>query len=141
MYEQWNIFKATEFDNIKELMYNSAQKYAKQTAFVLKHKKGKEVKYENISYSKFLEEINCLGTSFYNLGFKNKRIAIIGRNRYEWGLSHLANLLGGIVSVPLDKDLQIDELESSLIRSKAEVIVFDEKHLEKMEELKKQKQN
>ena len=40
---------------------------------------------------------------------------------------YISNLLGGIVSVPLDKDLPYDELERSLIRSKADVIVFDEK--------------
>ena len=32
-----------------------------------------------------------------------------------------------MISVPLDKDLQFEELESSLIRSKADVIVFDPK--------------
>ena len=35
--------------------------------------------------------------------------------------------MGGIVSVPLDKDLQYEELENSLIRSKADCIIFDEK--------------
>lgn len=44
-------------------------------------------------------------------------------------------MLGGMVSVPLDKDLQYDELENSLIRSKADCIIFDEKHLDKIESL------
>ena len=48
------------------------------------------------------------------MGLKNKRVAIVGRNRYEWVLTHLTNLLGGIISAPLDKELQIDELESCL---------------------------
>lgn len=65
------------------------------------------------------------------MGLKNKRIAIVGRNRYEWVLAHLTNLLGGIVSIPLDKDLQIDELENSLIRSKADAVIFDENTLKK----------
>ena len=121
------IFDVKEFQNIKEIVYNSASKYSENIAFVIKHQKNKKVEYENITYKKLLEDINKLGTAFYKNNLKNKRVAIIGRNRYEWVISHLANLLGGIVSVPLDKDLQYDELESSLIRSKADAIIFDEK--------------
>ena len=134
---QERYFEATEFENIKDIIYNSAKKYKDNTAFILKHKKDEEIQYENITYKKLLEEVNSLGTKFFDLGYKDKRIAIVGRNRYEWVISHLANLLGGIVSVPLDKELQIDELESSLKRSKADVVVFDEKYIENIEEIKK----
>ena len=125
-----------EFKNIKEIIYNSAKKYADHIAFVIKHQEGKNKTYENITYKTFLEQINSLGTKLFSMGLKNKRIAVLGRNRYEWALGHLTNLLGGIISVPLDKDLQIDELESSLIRSKADAIFFDEKYIEKIEEIK-----
>ena len=130
-------FEATEFENIKELIYDAVQKYNEKAAFILKHKKDKEISYENISYTRLLEEVNYLGTKFYDLGYQNKRIAIVGRNRYEWVIAHLANLLGGIVSIPLDKELQVDELESCLVRSKADVLVFDEKYKENIEEIQK----
>ena len=126
-----------EFKDIKEIIYNSAKKYDNNIAFIIKHQEGKNKTYENITYKKLLEEINYLGTKLYAMGLKSKRIAVLGRNRYEWALGHLTNLLGGIVSVPLDKDLQIDELENSLIRSKADSIIFDEKYIEKIEEIKK----
>lgn len=130
-------FEATEFENVKELIYDTVEKYKEKTAFTIKHKKEKEVSYEKVSYTRLLEEVNQLGTKFYNLGFQDKRVAIVGRNRYEWVITHLANLLGGIVSIPLDKELQVDELESCLVRSKADVLVFDEKYLENIEEIKK----
>lgn len=135
--ERERYFEATEFENIKEIIYNSAEKYGENTAFILKHKNDKDVEYENISYKRLLEEVNYLGTKLFDLGCKNKRIAIVGRNRYEWVLAHLANLLGGIVSVPLDKELQVDELENCLERSKADVVVFDEKYIENIEEIKR----
>ena len=125
-----------EFKGIKELIYNSAKTYANNIAFVVKHQEGKNKTYENITYKMLLEQINALGTKLYSMGLKNKRIAILGRNRYEWALGHLTSLLGGIISVPLDKDLQVDELENSLIRSKADAIYFDEKYIEKIEEIK-----
>ena len=132
------IFEAKEFNNIKEIIYNSAKKYENNTAFVIKHKEDGKVNYENVTYKRLLQDINKLGTSLYDMNMQNKRIAIIGKNRYEWVIAHLANLLGGIVSIPLDKDLQYDELESSLIRSKADLIVFDEKLKDKIDEIKQQ---
>lgn len=135
--ERKKYFEATEHENVKEILYASAKKYEDNTAFILKHKENKDVKYENISYKRLLEEVNALGTKFYQLGYKDKRIAIVGRNRYEWVLTHLANLLGGIVSIPLDKELQVDELESCIKRSKADVVVFDEKYIENIEEIKR----
>ena len=136
--EREKYLEATEFENIKDLIYAISQKYNQRTAFVIKNKKdNNEVEYKNISYLKLLEEVNHLGTKFYELGFKNKRVAIVGRNRYEWCLTHITNLLGGIVSIPLDKELQVDELENCLLRSKAEVLVFDEKYIENIEEIKK----
>ena len=125
-----------EFKNIKEIIYNSEKEYSDKIAFIIKHQEGKNKTYENITYKTFLKQINALGTKLYDMKLKNKRIAILGRNRYEWVLAHLTNLLGGIISIPLDKDLQIDELESSLIRSKADAIYFDEKYIEKIEEIK-----
>ncbi len=131
-------FEATEFQNIKEILYNSVEKYGENTAFIIKHKENeKKVTYENITYKKLLEDVNSLGTKLFDLGYQDKRIAIVGRNSYEWALAHLANQLGGIVSVPLDKELQLDELESSLERSKADIVVFDEKYIENIEEIKR----
>ena len=131
-----NLYHAQEFNNIKEIIYNSVEKYSKNIAFVIKHTENKKVEYENITYKQLLEDINKLGAAVYSLGFKGKRIAVIGRNSYKWAIAHLSNLLGGNVSVPLDKDLQYDELESSLIRSKADIIFFDKKYEEKISQIK-----
>jgi len=130
------IFEAKEFNSVKEIIYESAKKYAQNIAFTIKHKLDGKIEYENITYKKLLENINELGAALYDIGLKAKRIAIIGKNRYEWALTHFTNLCGGMVSVPLDKDLQYDELENSLIRSKAECIVFDEKLADMMEKIK-----
>ena len=125
-----------KFDNIKDLLYHSANTYADNIAFTTKIKNGKEVEYINHTYTNLLEDINYFGTSLYKLGLQGKRSAVVGHNCYEWAVAHLSNLLGGIVSVPLDKGLQIGELEDSLIRSEVESIVFDEKLKDIIEEIK-----
>lgn len=132
------IFKVPQPNNIKDVIYRAADKFADNIAFVIKHQENKEVSYENVTYKRFLEDINKLGTALYKMGLKGKRVAVIGKNRYEWALAHISNLLGGIISVPLDKDLQYDELERSLIRSKADCIIFDEKLEESITKIKYQ---
>ena len=124
-----------KFDNFKDLLYHSANTYADNIAFTTNIKKGKEVEYINHTYTNLLEDINYFGTSLYKLGLQGKRSAVVGHNCYEWAVAHLSNLLGGIVSVPLDKGLQIGELEDSLIRSEVESIVFDEKLKDIIEEI------
>ncbi|MBR3249240.1 MAG: AMP-binding protein [Clostridia bacterium] len=130
------LYEATERKDVKEIVYHIAKEYNENTAFVIKNKIDGHVKYTNISYKQLLEDINGFGTELYSMGLQGKRIAIIGKNRYEWVLTHLTNLLGGMVSVPLDKDLPLEELESSLIRSKADVIVFDPKLQENLQKIK-----
>ena len=126
-----------EFKNIKDVLYNSVKLYKDNIAFTIKHKNNDKIEYENKSYADLLEDINSFGASLYDFNLKDSRIAVMGRNRYEWAVAHLSNLLGGIVSVPLDKELQVGELEESLIRSKVKAIVFDGKYKELIEEIKK----
>ena len=125
-----------KFRDIKQLIYNSAKLYPNNIAFTTKIKNANnETEYINHTYTDLLNDINAFGTSLYKLGLKNKRVAVIGYNCYEWAVAHLSNLLGNIVSVPLDKGLQIGELENSLVRSEVEAIVFDHKLEEVMKEI------
>lgn len=126
-----------KFENIKEILYHSVSKYPDNIAFTTKVKKNKDVEYINHTYTNVLEDINSFGSSLYKLGLKDKKVSIIGVNCYEWAIAHLSVLLGGMVSVPLDKGLQIEELENSLIRSGAEAIVFDVKLKDIIDEIKK----
>ena len=122
-----------EFDNVKELMEYSIEKNADCRAFILKDKEGKHY---NITYKELKDEINYLGTSFLNLGLKGKRIAVVGKNSYMWVLTYLSTLFGNMVLVPLDKDLEEGELENCIIRSNADAIVFDEKLIDKIRNIR-----
>ena len=132
-----------EVQNIKELIYQVVQKYKDRIAFQIKLTpvtQKENVTYRSISYQELLEDVNALGTSLYQMGLKDARIAISGRNQYGWVVAHLSNLLGGMLSIPLDKDLQVEELENSLIRSKAKAFFFDEKHEEKIKMIQERNQ-
>jgi len=133
------LYEAKEFKNLREIIKNSAKSFENNNAFIIKHKENKEVKYENITYKEFDEEIDCLGTAFIKHGLKGKRVAVISKNRYEWILTYLATVNGTGVLVPLDNGLPAHEIETLLQRSKADAVVFSADHVETMKKIKQEK--
>ena len=94
---------AQEFTTVKECLKAAVKKYAENIAFVIKNKEDKKVTYTNITYEKFGKDMRNLGTALIELGLENKRIAIIGKNNYEWALAYGSILSGVGITVPLDK--------------------------------------
>ena len=136
MDERVNVFEAKKFENIRDIIKNGIKEYPENNAFIIKEKNGSTEKYRKITYRELDENIDSLGTKLVNMGLKDKRIAIIGKNRYEWMVSHLAIINGTGISVPLDKGLTESEIESSLIRSGADAIIFEKSYIETIKKLK-----
>ena len=128
--------KAKEYRDIREILQDSVKSYPDNSAFIIKHKDGKNVDYEKITYKRFMDEINFLGTALIDLGLKDTKVAIIGKNRYEWMVAHFAVINGTGISVPLDKGLPAGEIENSLIMSGCETIVFEKDYLDTIKEIK-----
>lgn len=133
------IYDVKEFKNIREIMNNSIEKYPENKAFIIKNKDKNKENYTNITYREFGEQINSFGSALINRGLKNKHIAVISPNRYEWALTYYAVLNGTGILVPLDKGLPDSEIESLLQRSHSNAVIFDKKYEEIMEQIKENK--
>lgn len=136
------LYETPVFENVREVMGNAFTNYQNNIAFKIKERqdsKKEQVKYKEITYKMFQEDINALGTAFIDMGLKDKRIAVISKNRYEWILTYIATLNGAGISVPLDKALPEDEIESLLQRSYADCVVFSDEHLEIMKRIQEKK--
>ena len=131
-------YESTHFQNLKELTNECTTKYKNNIAFMVKNKKGE---IQNITYAEFKKDIDSLGTELINMGLKGKRIAIIANNCYEWVVSYLAVMNGVGIVVPLDKGLPTEEIVMSLERSKADAVIYDEKHIENMKIVKEKNHN
>lgn len=118
-------FEYPDFHNVKDIIYDSVKKYSDNTAFILKDKIGNETKYTNITFRELLENINNFGAGLFSLGLKDKKIAIISKNRYEWALSFMTILCGDMIAIPLDKGLTEVEIENSIKRTNPDAIIFD----------------
>ena len=129
------LYDAKEFRDIREMINESAQKYANNIAFIVKEKQEGEVSYKNITYKMLQQDINKLGTALIDLGLQGKRIAIIANNCYEWCLSYLATLCGVGIVVPLDKSLPSGEIESLLQRSHTDAVIFGKGYIDIMKDI------
>ena len=81
------LYEITPIENLKDLLYKSKEKFSEKTAFIKKSGNGSFIK---ISYNKVLQDVNALGSSLLKLGLKDKFIAVLGENNYEWCISYLS---------------------------------------------------
>ena len=97
------IYKFTEFTDLKDMLKKSGEKFGDRPAYIFKTEEPG--KFKEITHKQFRNEIDCLGTKLIELGLKDKRIAVISENRYEWAVDYLAIAAGTGVVVPLDLSL------------------------------------
>ncbi len=130
------LYEVDDYNNLKEMMKNSKEKYANEVAFKFKTEIPGKLRTEN--YEEFTDKVDALGTALISIGLKDKRIAVISENRYEWALAYLSIANGTGVVVPLDKSLPENEIISSIERSEVEAIFYSSKYDEIMEKVKKE---
>ena len=82
------LFKATKFNNLKEMIVNTKEKYGDKTAFKFKSETDGTI--STMTYDDYIEEVNSLGTALISIGLKDKRIGVISENRYEWEEAYLS---------------------------------------------------
>ena len=129
------LYEVRKISNLKDMIEQSTQLYGQKPAFLVKEKGNP--KYTPVSYNRYKSDIDALGTALISMGLKDKRIAIIGENRYEWSTSYLAVCNGTGIVVPLDRELPHNEIESCIQRSYADAVIFSGSVSSKIEEIMK----
>ena len=134
------LYESIKINDFRELVNRYKTLYFYKTAFEYKETPHSK-EHIKISYAKFADDIEALGTALLDLGLRGKRIAIISPNRYEWCVSYLAVTTSDIVVVPLDKSLPNNEIKDLIIRSKVDGVIFDSKYAEVFHKLQKDNTN
>lgn len=135
--ENRKVYEPRVVKNYREMIEYSVKHYADKVAY--KYKKNgdlKHVEYVEKTYEQVGKDIKAFATELLNKGLEDKKIVLIGNNRYEWCISYLAITSANMIIVPLDKVLPDNEIENLVTRSEAEVAIFDKKYIEVMKKLK-----
>ena len=126
------LYKYIEITDLKDMLKKSGEKYGEKIAYKIRQENG----YKEITHNEVRKMVDGLGTKLIDMGLKDKRIAVIGENRYEWEIAYLSIVCGTGTVVPLDKSLPENELESLIERSKAEAIICSQKYIEILKKTK-----
>ena len=126
------LYKYIEITDLKDMLKKSGEKYGDKIAYKIRQENG----YKEITHNEVRKMVDGLGTKLIEMGLKDKRIAVIGENRYEWEIAYLSIVCGTGTVVPLDKSLPENELESLIERSKAEAIICSQKYVEILKKTK-----
>ncbi len=124
--------------DLKDMLNKTRELYGDRLGYKIKLEEGK---YQVYTHNEIRDMIDYLGTALINLGLKDKRIAVIGENRYEWELAYLSVVCGTGTVVPLDKSLPANELEELVERSEVEAIFYSKKYEEIVEKIKYSEKN
>lgn len=133
------IYKVQKYEDLKEMLQKSGEAFGERPAY--KFRTEEPGKFRIITHKEFREDINGLGTALIDMGLKDKRIAVISENRYEWGIAYFATVAGTGVVVPLDKALPDNEIESLIMRSEVEAIFYSSKYDAVMKAVKEKNQS
>ena len=137
MLKSIDYFKTYEICDLKDMLIKTTQKNSEKQAFRLKDKNG------NIyckTYLDYKKDVVALSSKLIDMGLKNEKIAVIGKNSYEWAVSYMACTIIGIV-VPIDKESSNENIKDFLNISNAKAVIADTKYLDKIAELKKDLNN
>ena len=104
--------------DLGSMVARSARLYGEKT--YLKYKREGEIR--TLSFREFGENVQRLSSAFFEMGLSGKAIAVIGETTPEWIMTYLAAVAAGSVIVPLDRELQHEELCGFLNKAHCEAI-------------------
>lgn len=112
-----------------ELYNDIYENYKNYTAYIYKPEGHTDKsRYIEQTFTDYNRDRIVLKRFLQKNGYLDKKIAVSGRNSYVWSVITGSVLSSDNILVPLDKELQIEELKQSLIRSEANALFYDKKY-------------
>ena len=119
-------YESTRFATLRDLTRECGKKFADLPAYCYHEvPEGPEI---IRTYREYVANIDEFGTGLSNLGLSGKHIVVVGANCYEWAVAHNAVVNGIGVSVPLDRQLPVQEVVSLTDRGEAEAFIYSSSH-------------
>lgn len=126
------IYKASVcYKNLKDMINCVAKDFKDENVFKY-NKDGRKVE---ITFNRFKKDIDAFGEYLFSKGYKDKKIAVLGENSYEWIVTYFAVVNGGNVIIPIDKELKPNEILALLKSSETNLLVYSEQKKKAVNEM------
>lgn len=80
------VYNVREIHTLRELLESSYELHSDKPAFLIHHDES----YKEITYAELLQDVKAFSTYLNSLGLKGDKIAVVGKNSYNWALTYLA---------------------------------------------------
>ena len=123
MNKNYPIYKTTFIDDMRALVEEAAQNFPESTAISYKENYwDKEVR--KVSFPQWRDDVRNLGTALISNGLREGKIAIVGENSYGWCCSFFGVMAIGSVTVPVDKELPLDDIDGIITTTACKAVIF-----------------
>ena len=134
MNKNYPIYKTTFIDDMRSLVEEAAQNFPDSIAISYKENYwDKEVR--KVTFSQWRDDVRNLGTALISAGLREEKIAIVGENSYGWCCSFFAVMAIGSVTVPVDKELPLDDIDGIITTTGCKAVIFGKTSEAKIKEL------
>ena len=117
------LYDVPQIETIQQMVLESAEKYSDKIAL----EDLNPTPIQSVTFKELLKYILKFGTALRQLGLQERaHIALIGENRVQWSISYLTSMCFNYVIVPIDKNLNSNEILNIVHESDAEAIIFSE---------------
>lgn len=135
MKKNYPLYETTVFEDFRIMTENVAKKYPDRVAFSYKEDPRREEVTEK-TFEQTREDVRGLGTACVELGCREKHAAIVGASSYGWVCSYFALMSIGSVTVPIDKELPVADIQGIIERAECEFVFYGSEVKEKIAEIK-----
>ncbi len=122
------VYETEEVTTVRELIERSALLYSERPAFL--YNEDGEIK--EITYGEVLKRVKALATYLRSKLPEGCKIAVTGKNSYNWVISYLAVTSGVGIIVPIDKDLRGEEIADLIKDAEADAVIYSPEQEEKL---------
>ena len=137
MNKNYPIYKTTFIDDMRSLVEEAAQNFSDSTAISYKENYwDKEVR--KVTFNQWRDDVRNLGTALIAKGLREETIAIVGENSYGWCCSFFGVMAIGSVTVPVDKELPVEDINGIVTTTGCKALIFGKTTEAKIKELLKQ---
>ena len=117
------LYNVPHIKSIQDMLLRSAKEYKDKIAL----EDLTDYPISKLTYSQLYENVIKFGKALIKIGIKERdHIAVIGENRVQWGIAYLSAMCFNLVIVPIDKNLNQNEILNILHESDAKAVIFSE---------------
>ena len=128
------LYPHIQHETLRDLVDWCAQKYRDEPAYAWMHMKQTETR----SFSQVRRDVRSLCQYLLTDGSKTGHVALLGENSYSWIISYEAVVYGGQATVPLDKDMPLEEVQEKIKDSGSDLLLLSDTYQDYVEPISKQ---